>query len=51
MIGIGSGVPSLPLVPSTDAEHRAIAVILGRHGLGPASAGRGGARATAGVGA
>jgi dihydrodipicolinate synthase/N-acetylneuraminate lyase len=51
MIGIGSGVPELPLLPSTEAERRAIATVLGRHGLGPSSAGRGGARATAGVGA
>jgi 4-hydroxy-tetrahydrodipicolinate synthase len=50
MIGIGSGVPSLPLVPSSEAERCAIAAILERHGLGPAGAGRGG-RATAGVGA
>ena len=51
MLGIGSGVPSLPLVPSTEAERRTIAAVLARHGLGPASTGRGEARATAGVSA
>ena len=51
VIGIGSGVPALPLVPSTEAERRAVAAVLARHGLGPASAERGGLRATARVGA
>jgi dihydrodipicolinate synthase/N-acetylneuraminate lyase len=51
MIGIGSGTPSLPLVPASEAERRTIATVLTRHGIGPAGAGRGGARATAGVGA
>jgi dihydrodipicolinate synthase/N-acetylneuraminate lyase len=51
MLGIGSGVPGLPLVPATDAERRAIAAVLARHGLGHAGPGRSGARATAGVGA
>ena len=50
MIGIGSGVPGRPLEPSTEAERRAIAAVLARHGFGPA-VGRGGARAAAGVGA
>jgi 4-hydroxy-tetrahydrodipicolinate synthase len=50
MMGIGSGVPGLPLEPATETERRAIAGVLARHGLEPASAGRGGARATAGVG-
>jgi 4-hydroxy-tetrahydrodipicolinate synthase len=50
MIGIGSGAPSLPLVAATDAERRAIAAVLERHGLGPASADRVGARAPARVG-
>ena len=40
MIGIGSGIPALPLVPSTEAERRAIAAVLARHGIGPASAER-----------
>jgi 4-hydroxy-tetrahydrodipicolinate synthase len=51
MVGVGSGVPALPLVASTDAERRAIAAVLARHGVGPQSAGRGDARVTAGVGA
>jgi dihydrodipicolinate synthase/N-acetylneuraminate lyase len=33
MIGIGSGVPALPLAPSTDSERRSIAAVLRRHGL------------------
>jgi 4-hydroxy-tetrahydrodipicolinate synthase len=37
MIGIGTGVPALPLVPSTETERRAIAAVLARHGVGPAS--------------
>jgi 4-hydroxy-tetrahydrodipicolinate synthase len=40
VIGIAGGPPALPLVTSTEAERRAIAAILGRHGLGPAPAGR-----------
>jgi dihydrodipicolinate synthase/N-acetylneuraminate lyase len=40
MIGIGDGTPALPLVPATEAERRAIAAILARHGLGPTHAGR-----------
>jgi 4-hydroxy-tetrahydrodipicolinate synthase len=51
MLGIGSGVPSLPLLPATEAERRAVASVLGRHGLGPAGAGRAAARAPAGIGA
>jgi 4-hydroxy-tetrahydrodipicolinate synthase len=51
MIGIGSGVPALPLVPSTDAERRTIAAVLARQGLGPASAERTGGRAPARAGA
>jgi 4-hydroxy-tetrahydrodipicolinate synthase len=51
MLGIGSGVPSLPLLPAIEAERRAIAAILARHGLGRAAAERGGARATARIGA
>jgi len=51
MIGIGTGVPALPLVSATDAERRAIAAVLARHALDPASAGKGDARVTAGVGA
>jgi 4-hydroxy-tetrahydrodipicolinate synthase len=52
MIGIGSGMPALPLVPSTEAERRSIAAVLARQGLGPASAERtGGGRAPARVGA
>jgi 4-hydroxy-tetrahydrodipicolinate synthase len=51
MIGIGSGTPALPLVPATEAERRAIAAVLARHGVGPASAGRPGGRAPARVGA
>src|SRR5262245_34370975 len=35
MIGIGDGIPALPLSPSTDMERRAIAAVLGRHGIGP----------------
>jgi 4-hydroxy-tetrahydrodipicolinate synthase len=50
MVGIGGGAPSLPLVPSTEAERREIAAVLGRHGIGPAAE-RAGARATARVGA
>jgi dihydrodipicolinate synthase/N-acetylneuraminate lyase len=50
MIGIGSGVPALPLVPSTETERRAIAAVLARHGLGPASAERTGGREPARVG-
>jgi 4-hydroxy-tetrahydrodipicolinate synthase len=51
MLGIGSGVPSLPLLPATEAERRGIAAVLARHGLGPGGAGRGEARAAARVGA
>jgi dihydrodipicolinate synthase/N-acetylneuraminate lyase len=51
VIGIGSGTPALPLVPSTEAERHAVAAVLARHGLGPASGERGGLRATARVGA
>src|SRR5262249_39700930 len=47
MFGIGSGVPSLPLLPAIEAERRAIAAIPARHGLGRAPAGRGEAPATA----
>ena len=51
MFGIGNGVPSLPLLPAIEAERRAIAAILARHGLGRVAAGRGEARATARIGA
>ena len=51
MIGIGSGTPAMPLVPSTEAERRAIGAVLVRHGIGPAVAGLGSVRAAAGVGA
>ena len=51
LIGIGNGVPALPLVSSTDAERRAIAAVLARHGVGSASAGRAVGRATTAVGA
>jgi 4-hydroxy-tetrahydrodipicolinate synthase len=37
MVGIGSGVPALPLVPSTEPERRTIAAVLARHGIGPTS--------------
>jgi 4-hydroxy-tetrahydrodipicolinate synthase len=50
MLGIGSGVPSLPLLPATDAERRGVAAVLARHRLGPATAVRAGAHAPAGVG-
>ena len=41
MLGLGSGIPSLPLVPATDAERGAIAAILARHGFpAPAVSGR-----------
>jgi dihydrodipicolinate synthase/N-acetylneuraminate lyase len=43
LLGLGSGVPSLPLVPAQDAERRAIAAILARHGfLPPAASGASG---------
>jgi 4-hydroxy-tetrahydrodipicolinate synthase len=51
MVGIGNGAPSLPLVPSTEAERRAIAAVLARHGIGPAAPDRAGVRAPARVGA
>jgi 4-hydroxy-tetrahydrodipicolinate synthase len=51
MLGIGGGVPSLPLLPAIEAERRAIAAIIGRHGLLPKAGGRGGTRATARIGA
>jgi 4-hydroxy-tetrahydrodipicolinate synthase len=51
LVGIGAGLPAPPLVPSTDAERREIATALGRHGIGPASAERVGARTPARVGA
>jgi dihydrodipicolinate synthase/N-acetylneuraminate lyase len=52
LIGIGSGVPAPPLQAATDGERRAIAAVLARHGIGPASAAPGGgARAAARVGA
>jgi hypothetical protein len=44
MIGIGAGIPALPLVASTEAERREIATVLGRHGIVPAGTERGGAR-------
>ena len=50
MIGIGSGVPALPLVPSTETERRAIAAVLARQGVGP-GAERTPGRAPARVGA
>ena len=51
MIGIGSGVPALPLVPATETERRAIAAVLARHGIEPASGERPRRRAPARVGA
>jgi 4-hydroxy-tetrahydrodipicolinate synthase len=33
LLGMGTGIPAAPLVPSSEAERRAIAAILGRHGL------------------
>jgi 4-hydroxy-tetrahydrodipicolinate synthase len=51
MIGIGTGTPALPLVPSTDGERRAIAAVLARHGIVPATTERRGARAPARAGA
>jgi 4-hydroxy-tetrahydrodipicolinate synthase len=51
MLGIGSGVPSLPLLPATEAERRGVAAVLARHGLGPATSGRAATRAAAGIGA
>jgi len=36
MLGLGNGIPSRPLVTATEAERRAIAAILARHGF-PAS--------------
>jgi 4-hydroxy-tetrahydrodipicolinate synthase len=33
ILGLGSGIPSHPLVPATDAERQAIAAILARHGF------------------
>jgi 4-hydroxy-tetrahydrodipicolinate synthase len=51
MLGIGSGVPSLPLLPATDAERRGVAAVLARHRLGPAPAGRSATHAPAGIGA
>ena len=51
MLGIGSAVPSLPLVPATDAERRGVAAVLARHGIGPATSGRVATRAPAGIGA
>ena len=51
MLGIGSGVPGLPLLPAIEVERRAIAAVLGHHGILPAGTGRGGARVTARIGA
>jgi 4-hydroxy-tetrahydrodipicolinate synthase len=51
IVGIGTGMPALPLAPSTEAERRAVAAVLARHGVGPASGERAGARPTARVGA
>jgi 4-hydroxy-tetrahydrodipicolinate synthase len=51
MIGIGGGVPALPLVPATETERRAIAAVLERHGIEPASGERAAGRAPARVGA
>ena len=51
MLGIGSGMPSLPLLPATDAERRGVAAVLARHRLGPATAGRIVTHAPAGIGA
>jgi 4-hydroxy-tetrahydrodipicolinate synthase len=51
MIGIGSGMPALPLAPSTEAERRAVAAVLARHGVSPASGERSGVRAPTRVGA
>jgi dihydrodipicolinate synthase/N-acetylneuraminate lyase len=50
VIGIGSGMPALPLLPSTETERRAVAAVLARNGVGPTSGERG-VRATARVGA
>ena len=33
MLGLGNGVPSLPLLPATDEQRRAIEAILARHGF------------------
>lgn len=51
MVGIGSGVPALPLVPATEAERRAIAAVLARQGIDVATTERAGGRAPARVGA
>jgi 4-hydroxy-tetrahydrodipicolinate synthase len=51
MVGIGAGVPALPLVASTEAQRRDIAAVLGRHGIGAGATERSGARVTARVGA
>jgi len=51
MLGIGHGVPSLPLLPATDAERRGVAAVLARHRLGHATPGRGAVHAPAGIGA
>ena len=51
MIGIGSGMPALPLVPSTEAERRSIAAVLRARGSAPRSTERTGGRAPARVGA
>jgi 4-hydroxy-tetrahydrodipicolinate synthase len=39
LLGIGGGTPAAPLMPASEAERRAIATILARHGLGPVTTG------------
>jgi 4-hydroxy-tetrahydrodipicolinate synthase len=51
MIGIGAGIPALPLVASTEAQRREIATVLGRQGIVAAGTERGAARQPARVGA
>jgi 4-hydroxy-tetrahydrodipicolinate synthase len=51
MLGIGTGVPSPPLLPATEADRRAIAAVLGRHGVGVAGADLPGGRAPVRAGA
>jgi 4-hydroxy-tetrahydrodipicolinate synthase len=51
MIGIGAGIPALPLVASTEAQRRDIAAVLGRQGIVAAGTERGAARQPARVGA
>jgi 4-hydroxy-tetrahydrodipicolinate synthase len=35
LVGLGNGMPSLPLLPATPGQRHAIAAILARHGLFP----------------